>query len=91
VVTRCVTAISYGVPVVRVPSFNVADRKFEMLDGFAGVAGIDRPDAVAAVLRRRRGPEASAIAVAVAAVDGRCVSGGGSGRSGSGEFPECLR
>ncbi len=60
----CITAISYGVPVVRVPSFNVEDRKFEMLDGFAGVAGIDRPDAVAAVLGRRRGKEASAIAVA---------------------------
>jgi hypothetical protein len=60
----CITAISYGVPVVRVPSFNVADRKFEMLDSFASVAGIDRPDAVAAVLRRRRGPEGSAIAFA---------------------------
>ena len=35
----CITAISYGVPVVRVPSFNAADRKFEILDGFEGVAG----------------------------------------------------
>ena len=57
----CITAIAYGVPVVRVPSFNVSDRKFEMLDGFEGVAGIDRPDASAAVLRRGRGPERRAI------------------------------
>lgn len=48
----CITAISYGVPVVRVPSFNAADRKFEMLEGFDGVACIERPDAVAAVLGR---------------------------------------
>lgn len=60
----CITAISYGVPVVRVPSFNVADRKFEMLDGFDGVAFIDRPDAVAAVLGRGRGVEARARAYA---------------------------
>ncbi|NQW46138.1 MAG: polysaccharide pyruvyl transferase family protein [Planctomycetes bacterium] len=57
----CITAISYGVPVVRVPSFNVADRKFEMLDSFAGVAAVDRPAAVAAVLRRGRGPEPRAL------------------------------
>ncbi|MEI7862028.1 MAG: polysaccharide pyruvyl transferase family protein, partial [Planctomycetota bacterium] len=57
----CITAISYGVPVVRVPSFNVADRKFEMLEGFDGVAAVDRPAAVAAVLRRGRGPEPRAI------------------------------
>lgn len=60
----CITAIGYGVPVVRVPSFNVADRKFEMLDGFDGVAHIDSPDAVAAVLGRVRGPEPRAIAYA---------------------------
>ena len=58
----CITAISYGVPVVRVPSFNVADRKFEMLDGFEGVAGIDRPDVAASVLGRGRGGEARARA-----------------------------
>ncbi|MFM8803083.1 MAG: polysaccharide pyruvyl transferase family protein [Planctomycetia bacterium] len=61
----CITAIAYGVPVVRVPSFNVADRKFALLDGFAGVAGIGRADAVAAVLargrRRGRGPEPRAV------------------------------
>lgn len=60
----CITAISYGVPIVRVPSFNAADRKFEMLDGFDGVAQIDRPDAVAAVLGRGRGVEARARACA---------------------------
>jgi lipopolysaccharide transport system ATP-binding protein len=57
----CITAIGYGVPVVRVPSFNVADRKFEMLDGFAGVFGIDRPDTVAAARSQSRGPEPRAI------------------------------
>jgi lipopolysaccharide transport system ATP-binding protein len=59
----CITAIAYGVPVVRVPSFNVADRKFALLDGFAGVADIDRAAAVAAVLGRGRGrgPEPRAV------------------------------
>jgi hypothetical protein len=60
----CITAISYGVPVVRAPSFNVADRKFEMLDGFDGVAHIDHPAAAATVLGRGRGVEARARAYA---------------------------
>ena len=57
----CITAITYGVPVVRVASFNAADRKFEMLDGFDGVARIDDPEAVAAVLGRPRSLEPRAI------------------------------
>jgi SAM-dependent methyltransferase len=48
----CITAASYGVPVVRVPSFNAADRKFALLEGLAGVADIDRPEAVARLVAR---------------------------------------
>jgi hypothetical protein len=60
----CITAIAYGVPVVRVPSFNAADRKFELLDDFEGVTGIDRPAVAACVLRRGRGVEDHARACA---------------------------
>jgi hypothetical protein len=60
----CITSISYGVPVVRVPSFNEKDRKFAMLEGFEGVATIDEPARVAAVLARGKQPEARAIAAA---------------------------
>ena len=60
----CITAISYGVPAVRVPSFNARDRKFAMLEEFEGVATIDEPARVAAVLARGKKLEARAIAVA---------------------------
>lgn len=50
----CITAVSYGVPVVRVPSFNAADRKFSLLAGFTGIAGIDQPEAVARLVTRGR-------------------------------------
>ena len=60
----CITAISYGVPVVRVPSFNKQDRKFAMLDGFEGVATIDEPARAAAGLARGKKMEPRAIAAA---------------------------
>ena len=60
----CITAISYGVPVVRVPSFNKQDRKFAMLDGFEGVVTIDEPARVAAGLARGKKLEPRALAAA---------------------------
>ena len=50
----CITALAYGVPAARVPSFNAADRKFELLEGFAGVAAIDDPGSLARLARRGR-------------------------------------
>ena len=60
----CITAITYGVPVVRVPSFSKQDRKFEMLAGFEGVATIDEPAHAAAVLSRGKKLEPRALAAA---------------------------
>jgi polysaccharide pyruvyl transferase WcaK-like protein len=56
-----ITAISYGVPVVRVPSFNFADRKFEMLNPFEGVATIGEHEKQAGLIRRGRRIEPLAI------------------------------
>ena len=54
----CITGLCYGVPVVRAQLGPVAgDRKYEILDGFDGVALIDDVAAVARVVRRKRGIE----------------------------------
>ena len=50
----CITALSYGAPVVRFPSFNATDRKFELLDEFDGIASIENPAAVRAAIQRGR-------------------------------------
>lgn len=50
----CITGLSYNVPVVRVPSANATDRKFELLDQFEGVSCIDDKRAVAALVHRGR-------------------------------------
>jgi lipopolysaccharide transport system ATP-binding protein len=50
----CISALSYGVPAARVPSFNSADRKFELLNEFEGVASIDNREALTALVHRGR-------------------------------------
>jgi len=57
----CITALSYGAPVVRFPSFNATDRKFELLDEFDGIAAIENPAAVTAVIHRGRQIEPRAV------------------------------
>ena len=51
----CITAISYGVPGLRVPI--CSDRKFELLDAFSGIVRIDRKNAVAYLIDRGHGTE----------------------------------
>jgi glycosyltransferase involved in cell wall biosynthesis len=48
----CITALSYGVPVARVPASNAADRKFELLDEFEGVELIDNLESLGALIAR---------------------------------------
>jgi lipopolysaccharide transport system ATP-binding protein len=51
----CITGLCYGVPVVRAQVGPVAsDRKYEILNGFDGLALIDDAAAVARVVRRKR-------------------------------------
>lgn len=60
----CITALSYGTPVVRVPSFNAADRKFELLNGLDGIAHLDRPQEVTALAARGRELDPRTVAYA---------------------------
>ena len=55
-----ITAISYGVPVVR--GVQYTERKFEQLGEFEGVAAIDNRAATDRLARRSRGIEARALA-----------------------------
>lgn len=55
----CITAISYGVPAAR--AFAYTDRKFELLDGFEGVASIDDEAGLARLAARGRRIEPRAI------------------------------
>lgn len=57
----CITGLSYGVPVIRVPGKNATDRKFELLDEFEGVASILNPEAAAALVQRGRKVEPRVI------------------------------
>jgi lipopolysaccharide transport system ATP-binding protein len=57
----CITGLSYGVPVVRVPGCNAADRKFELLDEFEGVAFIGHAEAAAHLVQRPRKIETRVI------------------------------
>lgn len=51
----CIAALSYGVPVARAPvSVPPSDRKFELLQGFEGVASIEEPEALRRVAQRGR-------------------------------------
>jgi lipopolysaccharide transport system ATP-binding protein len=40
----CITSICYGVPCIRIESFNSYDRKFEILNGFENICRLDEPD-----------------------------------------------
>jgi lipopolysaccharide transport system ATP-binding protein len=60
----CITALSYGVPVVRVPSSNAADKKFELLERFTGIAHLDQPHQVTSLAVRPRAIDPEAVACA---------------------------
>jgi hypothetical protein len=55
----CITALSYGVPAARAPTFS--DRKYELLDEFDGIVRIDQADALRRLIRRGRQVEPRVI------------------------------
>jgi hypothetical protein len=59
-----IAALNYGVPALRLPSFNQTDRKFELLAGFEGVADLRQDEAVERMVRRERGVDPLAAACA---------------------------
>lgn len=48
----CITSICYGIPCVRIESFNAYDRKFEILDGFENVCRLDESDRIRSLFVR---------------------------------------
>ncbi len=57
----CITGVSYGVPVVRVPGSNSSDQKFKLLNKFQGVANIHDKKAGAMVIQHNREIEPEAV------------------------------
>ena len=48
----CITSVCYGIPCIRIDSFNAYDRKFEILDGFESVCRLDELDRIRSLFVR---------------------------------------
>jgi lipopolysaccharide transport system ATP-binding protein len=48
----CITSICYGIPCVRIESFNAYDRKFEILDGFENICRLDESHRIRSLFAR---------------------------------------